>query len=168
MGGSSSRRTIDLLESARPNDCTWWTPQVTDSIVKIIDVYNGDCLTGLCIIDGNMRKYSLKLSGIECPDLRGRDAHERMCASFVKELVLQLSMNKICTITQHGTDKYRRILCDILLPSGHDLATILLDHKLARPYSGGARVAFDYHELEKIKNAIGTHQSRCDLVLSCI
>lgn len=115
--------------------------------VKYLRAYDGDTvhvtLLDLQAFD-KAEKYAffwkdvpVRIAGIDTPEMHGRCAKEILLAKRAKQLVEEtLSKAKKVTIDHADRDKYFRILGDIYA-DGVPISQMLLDGKLAVPYSGG-------------------------------
>lgn len=140
------------LESADAKLHSAWRPAPQENIGRVCDVYDGDTLTLLCSMSGNLYKFHTRITGVDCPEMRGRGAKEKEAAKAVRDIVIALCRNKICDLETHGTDKYGRMIADVWLPSGIRLSDYLLSWGLARPYAGGTRTPFTDTELAHIND----------------
>ena len=151
MGGLvSMREASDVrtrLASVDPQSCPKWAPQPRGNLVRIVDVYDGDTLTALCLLGESIFKYSVRLRGVDCPEVRGRGQKEREAALCIRDLVRLLCLDKICELAPFGMDKYGRLIAEIVLPDGTNLSLFLLESSLARKYMGKARKAFSEDEI---------------------
>lgn len=112
---------------------------VTARIVRVVD---GDTL----LVDAepwpqqSIRVY-VRLRGIDAPELHARCADERRAAGEARDALGALVASET-TVKLYGVsgDKYfGRVLADARRDDGSDLAAILLEHDLVRPYHGGRR-----------------------------
>jgi endonuclease YncB( thermonuclease family) len=117
-------------------------------------------MTGLCVLAGETCKISLRLKGIDCPEMRGRGPAEKEAATCVRDAVRACCLDKICAVTPHGVDKYGRLLVDVATPDHGDLASLLLRHKLGRPYGGATRSPFSAEEISCILREAKSLQHR--------
>lgn len=122
---------------------TWIFPRSV-----VLAVKDGD--TVVCALDrgfDDKSRRTLRLLGIDAPELRAKDPAERERAQRAKARVLELlPVGSECTVVTHRPDKYgSRYLAEVLLPDGRDLARVLLAEGLARAYDGGARGAAHTH-----------------------
>lgn len=107
----------------------------------VIDVIDGDSfrLRVRIWIDQELTVV-LRLSGIDAPELRSRCATEQRAAEKARALTTFLVTDQTVTLTNLRHDKYGgRILGDVRLSDGRDLATTLVNANLARAYDGGPR-----------------------------
>lgn len=121
----------------------------------------------LCVVDGDTLKIrakvwigqtvdtSVRIKGIDAPELKGKCPGERKAALKAKQRVLTLLRIKeednICDglskaqvkLLEVQTDKYGgRIVARVETENGKDVSEILLSENLARPYHGKTKHAF--------------------------
>lgn len=109
----------------------------------VIKVYDGDTITiasKLPYLESPLYRFSVRLNGIDCPEMKGKDANEKLCAEIAKQEVSELIMNKIVTLKNVDTEKYGRILADVYLGDLH-LNKYLLEKRLAVKYDGGTKIS---------------------------
>ena len=147
-GGANSPKR--KLAEADPSACAKWVPSPEGGLVRIVNMYDGDTLTALCVLASKVWKISLRLRGIDCPEMRGRGAAEKRAALSVRDVVSARALDQICYITAHGVDKYGRLIADVHLPDGCNLALLLLENGLGRPYAGETRTPFTAEEIQSI------------------
>jgi len=109
--------------------------------VTVLSNYDGDTLTvnipGVPDIIGDA--MSIRVAGIDTPEMRGKCDKEKMLAEAAKEEVHIIVRDyPVVTLNNMRRDKYFRILADVETIKG-DLATILLDKGLAIRYNGGTK-----------------------------
>ena len=109
--------------------------------VKVISNYDGDTLTvdieKLPTIFGS--KISVRVFGIDTPEMHGKCEKEKALAMEAKEIVRSIiNRNPYVSLLNTRRDKYFRILADVETIDG-DLAKILLDKGLAVQYNGGTK-----------------------------
>lgn len=110
-------------------------------------VYDGDTLKVRALPwPGVEIKISVRIDGIDTPELRGKCVYEKQVAvqarDFLKKIVLPFGDSvpmKIWLIDpKHG--KYAgRVVAKVETPEGMDVAKILIAEGLARPYKGDRR-----------------------------
>lgn len=83
-------------------------------------------------------RTSLRLAGIDAPELSSRRACERRLARAARAFAEAWSRGGAATLILTGRDKYGRAL-GRLQRDGEDLAEALLAAGHARPYDGGER-----------------------------
>jgi endonuclease YncB( thermonuclease family) len=121
------------------NNSIPFVPPLTEGIV--IKVYDGDTITVVSKLPYNsspLYKFSVRINGIDCPEIRGSDSNEKECAKIAKNRVSDLILNKKVELRNIGTEKYGRVLADVLI-NGQDIGTLLVNERLALRYDGGKK-----------------------------
>lgn len=121
-------------------DTIQFVPPVEKGIV--IKVYDGDTITiasKLPYPDSPLYRFSVRLNGIDCPEIKGKDENEKECAQIAKNEVSKLIMNKIVTLKNIQTEKYGRILADVYIENLH-VNQHLIEKRLAVKYDGGTKI----------------------------
>jgi len=95
--------------------------------LKIITVMDGDTFMGM---DAKGKKYKLRLSGCDCPEIGQPLADEATKA--VRDWI----QGEWVVVRLSGRDKYQRYVASVTLPDGRDLARALLKAGLAYPLPG--------------------------------
>ena len=151
---SSPASTRHRLAQAHAEAHAFWKPVPDNNLCKVIEAYDGDTVTVLISIRGEIYKFHVRMLGIDCPEIRGRGDTEKAAAIAVRDVVRHVCIGRICGIEAHGTDKYGRLLGRINLDNGHSICEFLLSHRLGKAYDGGTRQSFSTEELTHIiKNA---------------
>lgn len=105
-----------------------------------VDNYDGDTLTvdipGLLPIFGYHIKVRVK--GIDTPEIKGKCEQERKLARKARMLTRRLCVGRKIELRNCERGKYFRLVCDVVC-QGRNLASYLLDQRVARPYRGGKR-----------------------------
>lgn len=135
-------------------DTIQFTPPIEKGIV--IKVYDGDTITiasKLPYENSPLYRFSVRLNGIDCPEIKGKDEHEKQCSQLAKQELSDLILNKIITLKNIQTEKYGRILADVYLDDFH-LNKHMLDKRLAVIYDGGTKISpknwMDYYSKGEI------------------
>lgn len=142
--------------------CDNTTPQLTfdgmNTTVRVTDVYDGDTITAVVDIGGfQYRRVTMRLTGIDTPELRSKFADERNMALAARNRVLnwllpgvfaldgKYTRRSITAQLDHSPaivdarlgkfDKYGRVLCRIFRDS-QCLNDVMVEEKLARPFDG--------------------------------
>lgn len=110
--------------------------------VKYVDNYDGDTvkvnIEGVHPIIGH--NISIRIRGIDTPEIRGGCLKERTLAKEAKELVKNILTNADDIVLKDiRRGKYFRIVADIYA-DGVNISEILLDKGLAVIYYGGTKV----------------------------
>lgn len=111
-------------------------------ISSVVSIYDGDTFTANIdhwpgIIG---ERISVRIAGIDTPELRSRCASEKARARAAKQFTVA-ALRSARTIELHNLrrDKYFRLLADVWV-DGFSLGQKLLDAGHAVPYSGKAKV----------------------------
>jgi len=156
LNTSIESSSITLLDTKSIFDSTEWlskldkpidwkdTIQFVPPVEKgiVIKVYDGDTITiasKLPYPDSPLYRFSIRLNGIDCPEIKGKDENEKQCAQIAKNEVSKLIMNKIITLKNIQTEKYGRILADVYIDNLH-LNEFLIEKRLAVKYDGGSKI----------------------------
>ena len=130
-------------------------PQVRDlkkfvpsvHMAKVLKVYDGDTFTiGAPLhIENEQRfyKFSVRLAGIDCPELQTQDPNEKQVALEAKQFVTDRILNRPVHLDDLNIDKYGRLLARVSY-NGEDLSTQLLDAHLAVPYGGSTKTVVNH------------------------
>jgi endonuclease YncB( thermonuclease family) len=82
----------------------------------------------------------VRIRGIDTPELNGKCAEEKRRAVLAATQTAEATSAGMVTLRRVSADKYNgRVLADVGLPDGRDLAGVLLGSGYARPYDGSAR-----------------------------
>lgn len=108
-------------------------------VATIVKVYDGDTIVvdikEVPPIFGD--NISVRLRGIDTPEMKGKCDQEKELAIKAREIVVQnLPIGSTILLTRIGRDKFFRIDASIVLGDGKDLSQLLIDNQLAYPYNG--------------------------------
>lgn len=107
----------------------------------VVKVYDGDTITivsKLPYSESPLYRFSVRLNGIDCPEIKGKDISEKECAQIAKQEMTELVLNKIVTLKNIDTEKYGRILADVYVNDLH-VNQHMIDKRLAVIYDGGTK-----------------------------
>lgn len=112
--------------------------------VEYVKNYDGDTITvnipGYPDIVG--KEISVRILGIDTPEIKGKCSNEKEKAQYFKVLVhKELSEAKSIKIVEVGRDKYFRILGDIIY-DGKSLREKMLSDKDVHSYDGDTKTNF--------------------------
>jgi micrococcal nuclease len=127
------------LDHVTYEDTEPFIPPITHG--KIIKVYDGDTITIAAMLpyeDSILYRFSVRINGIDCPEIRTKNTDEKICALMAKKLIMEKAMDKIVSLENVQTEKYGRILADVIC-DGESLGDILLNARLAIKYDGGKK-----------------------------
>jgi len=108
---------------------------------RVIKCYDGDTITiatYLPIPNSPLFKFSVRLLGIDCPEIRGKNESEKKCALLAKKFIEDKLLGNIVTLENVALEKYGRILADVIF-DGASLSNLLVTNKLAVRYDGGRK-----------------------------
>ncbi len=116
--------------------------------VKVLKNYDGDTLTvnvpGVHPLLGD--KVSVRVAGIDTPEVKGRGRCEKDAARAAKDLLASVLRGaKQVDLLNVRRDKYFRILADVQV-DGRQLKDVLLKNRLAVLYDGGTKQAANWCE----------------------
>ncbi len=121
-------------------DTVQFVPPIITGVV--IKVYDGDTITiasKLPYPESPIYRFSVRLNGIDCPEIKGKDENEKECAKIAKEEMTKLAFKEIVTLKNVQTEKYGRILADVYV-NDINLNNHLLEQRLAVKYDGGTKI----------------------------
>jgi endonuclease YncB( thermonuclease family) len=88
---------------------------------KVIKVYDGDTIWIAQLYEGEVYRFNIRMYGYDSPELRSKNAEEKLKALAAKEALSKLILNKMVRIeTIQKKEKFGRILAFIYLdgPTG--------------------------------------------------
>ena len=110
---------------------------------KVIKVYDGDTITlaaKLPFSDSGVYRFSCRIMGIDCPEMRTRVATEKHCAILARDMVADKIMGKMVYLKNEKYDKYGRVCADIYcVEDGVCIKDMLIGQNLAVAYDGGTK-----------------------------
>ena len=148
MGICSSYEYDWLDKDYEPKNLPEYVPKI--SIVKCIKVYDGDTITIAARFNRGepVYKFSIRLLGIDSPELRTSDSNEKTYAKKSRDRLSELILNKVIVLKNVATgDKFGRILADVWIDKIH-VNKWMIDNKLAVKYNGGTKQQFNLLEYE--------------------
>jgi micrococcal nuclease len=108
----------------------------------VVSVYDGDTFT-LAVWNQEIKKWTkwpVRVAGIDCPELRTKNANEKTIALKAKAFVESTILNKRVQLKNVSREKYGRILADVHLENeSQTLNQMLLERRLAVAYDGGTK-----------------------------
>ena len=132
----------DYLTNIKYENTIPFIPPITSG--KVIKVYDGDTITiaTKLNISDIVYRFPVRIRGIDCPEIRGKNEHEKELAIDVKKILNGMLMNRIITLKNVATEKYGRILADVYLEN-MSIAEWLLQNNYAVKYNGGEKIRPD-------------------------
>ncbi len=108
---------------------------------RVVKVLDGDSFSVDALVwPGTSVSVSIRVRGVDAPELRSKCPHERWLARQSREgLTERLAMQDVSLHNIDGDKYYGRVLADVKLADGSDLAQVLLANRMVRPYGGQRR-----------------------------
>jgi len=117
-------------------------PTITSPVAaKVVKVYDGDTFTVEAYPwPGLEAKASVRVNGVDTPEIRGKCDVEKQKAIEAREFVKGLVLGEVVFLQNVKHGKYAgRVVADVKLGSGDNLAAKIINQGLGREYHGGAR-----------------------------
>lgn len=107
---------------------------------RIIKCYDGDTCTIVAKLhpEDPIYRFTLRLNGIDAPELRSKSANEKRAAYYVRNRLCEKILGKFVHLKNISTDKYGRVLCDIYYED-ENINKWLIDNKYVVEYDGGTK-----------------------------
>ncbi len=122
--------------------------------VSLASVYDGDTFKVYlaCRYPLFCKKMSVRVNGIDCPELKTKDPCEKQAAQKAKRFTEDFLKSGPIILRNCQKDKYFRLLCDVFVrhplettrKQEKSLSQALLGEKLAVPYSGGTKQSVNW------------------------
>jgi micrococcal nuclease len=109
---------------------------------RVIKVYDADTITiaaKLPYETSSLYRISVRLKGIDAPEIKGSSAEEKTMALEAKEFLISMVLNKTVRLENKENEKYGRLLADVFLGNIH-INDLLLKERFAIPYDGGTKL----------------------------
>jgi len=110
---------------------------------KIIKVYDADTITIAAYLpmkDSPLYRFSVRLNGIDTPEIKGKDDDEKEAAKVARDALADKILNKYVVLKNIDTEKYGRILADVYLDD-ININEWLINKRYAVPYEGGTKIS---------------------------
>ena len=131
------------MENITYKDTIPFIPPITEG--KVVKVYDGDTITiatKLPYENSPYYRFSVRLKGIDCPEMKTKNKDEKECATIARDFLREILMNKMVILKEIELEKYGRILADVYL-NEQNISLILCEKKLAVKYDGGTKQSPD-------------------------
>jgi len=147
-----SNKTIPT--NINPKDIKTFIPEITEG--RVIKCYDGDTITVAAYLpfkESELYKFSVRINGIDCPEITSKVETEKQCALLAKTSVENKLLNNMIKLENVKTEKYGRILADIFLKNEPTISIgkWLIDQKLAVKYDGKKKISpenwLEYHNI---------------------
>ena len=109
--------------------------------VSLISVYDGDTFyvdIPSCNIDVFCKHISVRVRGVDCPEMKGGTVETKARAKQAKEYSECFLKSGKILLYNCGRDKYFRLLCDVNV-NKRNLAQELIKNGYGIPYDGGTK-----------------------------
>lgn len=130
---------VNLLENVEYKDTIPFVPPIQYG--KVIKVYDGDTITIASVLPNTTEpiyRFSIRLNGIDTPEIRGKTQEEKELAIQVRDALAEKIYGKMVELRNVGNEKYGRVLADIYL-DGENINQWLVDENFAVAYDGGKK-----------------------------
>jgi micrococcal nuclease len=121
--------------------CEDFVPPIREG--RVIKVYDGDTITIASMLpypQSPIYRFSVRLRGIDTPEMRTKDPNEKEIARKAKEALSKLVLWKWVKLTDTDTDKYGRLLAQVQYGK-INLSQWMINGRYAVPYDGGTKTA---------------------------
>ncbi|MEQ1952357.1 thermonuclease family protein [Mesorhizobium yinganensis] len=108
---------------------------------RVLSVLDGDTFMAEAHVwPGQFVRINVRIRGVDAPEMKGRCASERQAARQARDvLTLMLGEEPVIISNIGGAKYYGRVLADVFTSDGEEVARVLIEEGLARPYHGGKR-----------------------------
>jgi len=130
---------VNLLENVEYRDTVPFVPPIQYG--KVIKVYDGDTITIASVLPNTTEpiyRFSIRLNGIDTPEIRGKTQEEKELAIQVRDALTEKIYGKMVELRNVGNEKYGRVLAEIYL-DGENINQWLVDENFAVAYDGGKK-----------------------------
>lgn len=118
----------------------------SEQFVELVSVHDGDTftvnITSFPDIIG--KAISVRINGIDAPELNDK-AMSNAAKKSREKLKGLLEHSKYIKLSEMTRDKYFRICAKVQIDSG-DVAMMMIDSKMAKPYDGGKKPLWTYKD----------------------
>ena len=133
-----------IPSNLNPKDVKTFIPNITEG--RVIKCYDGDTITVAAYLpykESELYKFSVRLNGIDCPEIRSKLHSEKQCGLLAKATIESKILNKMIILENVKTEKYGRLLADIYLKDEPttSIALWMMDQKLAVKYDGKKKMS---------------------------
>ena len=132
------RRNKHILSDIEWKDTISYIPPVKEGFV--IKVYDGDTITIATRVnnDKTIYRFSVRLNGIDCPEMKTHNESEKTLAVMAKNRVIELIYKKKVVLKDVKMEKYGRLLANVYY-NNTCINELLVKERLALKYDGGKK-----------------------------
>ena len=130
---------VNLLQNVEYSDTIPFIPPIQYG--KVIKVYDGDTITIASVLPNTIEpiyRFSIRLNGIDTPEIRGKTLEEKELAIQVRDALTEKIYGKMVELRNVDNEKYGRILAEVYLEN-ENINQWLVDENMAVPYDGGKK-----------------------------
>ena len=85
-------------------------------------------------------RFSVRLNGIDTPEIKGKDEDEKQCAVLARDALKELIVGRNVELRNVQTEKYGRILAEVYCDN-INLNEWMITQRFAVKYDGGTKVS---------------------------
>jgi micrococcal nuclease len=104
-------------------------------ICKIIKCYDADTITAVAKLEGKLHRFSIRLAGIDSPELRSKNSQEKAAAIEARDWLSAKILGKFVKLKIQKREKFGRLLADVFL-DGENMNELLVTEGYAKVYDG--------------------------------
>jgi micrococcal nuclease len=131
-----SQSTRSIPTDINPRELRSFIPPITQG--RVIKCYDGDTIhiaAYLPYAKSELYKFSVRVNGIDCPEMKSRDPNEKAVAIIARDKLAERILGKMVKLENVATEKYGRVLADVV-HEGLSCGPWLVQQRLAVPYQG--------------------------------
>ena len=131
------------METITYKDTIPFIPPISEG--KVVKVYDGDTITiatKLPYENSPYYRFSVRLKGIDCPEMKTKNKEEKECALIARDFLREVLMDKMVQLKEVELEKYGRILAHVYIEE-QNISVLLCEKKLAVKYEGGTKQSPD-------------------------
>jgi endonuclease YncB( thermonuclease family) len=109
---------------------------------QVIKVYDADTITidtRLPFAESPLYRLSVRLNGIDAPEIKSKDAEEKQMAKTARDFLANIILHKYVKVLNIEQEKYGRVLADVYLDD-ININELLLKERYAVKYGGGTKI----------------------------
>ncbi len=141
--GRTGKNVRNIPDNINPRDLDNFVPRLTGG--RVIKCYDGDTITIAAYLpykESELYKFSVRVNGIDCPEIKGKTPSEKTCAQIAKTAVEGKILHKMVRLENVSTEKYGRLLADVIIDDC-SIGPWLVEQRLAVQYEGKTKVCPD-------------------------
>lgn len=144
LSTSSSEEEESPLKDRIARTTTWkdtveFVPPISEG--RVIKVYDGDTITIASMLPNTnepLYRFSVRLNGIDTPEMRTDDPDEKEVAVKAKKALAQLILHRWVSLQNVQREKYGRILAEVIYKNVN-VNEWMVENRYAVRYDGGTK-----------------------------